>query len=277
MGVYSGITALVTGASKGLGEAYARELASRGARLVLVARSGDALRRNAERIREEYGVEVETEALDLAVADGVPRLIAELDRRGRTVDLLVNNAGAGTVGPFLDSAPARHVSSVELNIVALTRLTHALGGRMAARGSGGIINVASTAAFQAMPYQATYAATKAFVLSFTEALAEELRGSGVRVMAAHPGATATGFFDGTTATMHPAFTDRPERVAARTLDAFAKGAINAYPGRASTRATTWVGRLLPRTAVTRATGRLNRSLGHHRARHLDAPAAPAQP
>ncbi|MGW6240610.1 SDR family NAD(P)-dependent oxidoreductase [Streptomyces sp. NPDC055094] len=277
MGDYSGITALVTGASKGLGEAYARELALRGARLVLVARSGDALRRNAERIREEHGVEVETEALDLAVADGVPRLIAELDRRGRTVDLLVNNAGAGTVGPFLDSAPERHADSVELNIVALMHLTHALGGRMAARGSGGIINVASTAAFQAMPYQATYAATKAFVLSFTEALAEELRGSGVRVMAAHPGATATGFFDGTTATMNPAFTDRPERVAARTLDAFAKGSINAYPGRPSTRATTWVGRLLPRTVVTRATGRLNRSLGHHRARHLDAPATPAQP
>ncbi|MER8073155.1 SDR family NAD(P)-dependent oxidoreductase [Streptomyces sp. NPDC094034] len=242
-----------------------------------MARSGDALRRNAERIREEHGVEVETEALDLAATDGVPRLIAELDRRGRTVDLLVNNAGAGTVGPFLDSASARHVSSVELNVVALMNLTHALGGRMAARGSGGIINVASTAAFQAMPYQATYAATKAFVLSFTEALAEELRGSGVRVMAAHPGATATGFFDGTTATMNPAFTDQPERVAARTLDAFAKGAINAYPGRASMRATTWAARLLPRTAVTRATGRLNRSLGHHHARHLDAPTAPGQP
>ncbi|MEV6421308.1 SDR family oxidoreductase [Streptomyces sp. NPDC051662] len=277
MSVYSGITALVTGASKGLGEAYAHELAFRGARLVLVARSGDALRRNAERIREEHGVEVETEALDLAATDGVPRLIAELDRRGRTVDLLVNNAGAGTVGPFLDSALARHVSSVELNVVALMNLTHALGGRMAARGSGGIINVASTAAFQAMPYQATYAATKAFVLSFTEALAEELRGSGVRVMAAHPGATATGFFDGTTATMNPRFTDQPERVAARTLDAFAKGAINAYPGRASMRATTWAARLLPRTAVTRATGRLNRSLGHHHARHLDAPTAPGQP
>jgi short-subunit dehydrogenase len=128
-----------------------------------------------------------------------------------------------------------------------------------------------------MPYQATYAATKAFVLSFTEALAEELRGSGVRVMAAHPGATATGFFDNTTATMNPAFTDRPGRVAARTLDAYAKRAVNAYPGRASTRATTWVARFLPRTAVTRATGRLNRALGHHRARDLDTPAAPARP
>ncbi|MFG3256699.1 SDR family NAD(P)-dependent oxidoreductase [Streptomyces sp. NPDC048172] len=280
MSVYSGTTALVTGASKGLGAAYARELARRGAHLVLVARSGEALRGVADGIREEHGaraeagtVEVETVALDLAADDGVPRLVAELDRRGRTVDLLVNNAGAGTVGPFLDSTSERHVTSVELNVVALMRLTHALGARMAARGSGGIVNVASTAAFQPMPYQASYAATKAFVLSLTEALAEELRGSGVRVMAAHPGATATGFFDGTTATMDPRFTDRPERVAARTLDAYAKGAVNSYPGRASMRATTWAARLLPRTAVTRATGRLNRSLGHHRARDLDTPAA----
>ncbi|MEV0263990.1 SDR family oxidoreductase [Streptomyces sp. NPDC050617] len=268
MNGYSGITALVTGASKGLGEAYARELALRGANLVLVARSRDGLERVADAIRKEHGVEVQTEAVDLA-ADGVDRLIAELDRRARTVDLLVNNAGAGAVGPFLDSAPARNVASVELNIVALMNLTHALGRRMAARGSGGIINVGSTAAFQAMPYQATYAATKAFVLSFTEALAEELRGSGVRVMAAHPGATATGFFDHTTAAMNPAYTDPPERVAAKTLDAYAKGAVNAYPGRAIMRATTWAPRLLPRTTATRVTKRLNRSLGLHRATDIE--------
>ncbi|MEV0279089.1 SDR family oxidoreductase [Streptomyces sp. NPDC050610] len=277
MGAYSGSTALVTGASKGLGEAYARELARRGADLVLVARSGEALDRVADDIRREHGVEVETEAVDLAAADGASRLIAELDRRGRVVDLLVNNAGAGTVGPFLDSAPDRNVASVELNVVALMNLTHVLGRRMAARGSGGIINVGSTAAFQSMPYQAAYAATKAFVLSFTEALAEELRGSGVRVMAAHPGATATGFFDHTTATMNPAYTDSPERVAAKTLDAYAKGAVNAYPGRVIMRVTTWVGRLLPRTTVTRTTGRLNRALGLHRAHDLDTPASPARP
>ncbi|WAP60231.1 SDR family NAD(P)-dependent oxidoreductase [Streptomyces sp. S465] len=271
---YSGITALVTGASKGLGEAYARELARRGARPVLVARSGDALRRVADTIREEYGVEAATEAVDLAAPDGVSRLIAELDRRGRTIDLLVNNAGAGTVGPFLDSSLTRHVDSVGLNVVALMSLCHQLGGRMIARGTGGIINVASTAAFQSMPYQASYAATKAFVLSFTEALAEEFRGAGVRVMAAHPGATATGFFDGTSATMKPAFTDAPGRVAARTLDAFAKGAVNAYPGRASFRATTWAARVLPRTTATRLTARLNRAMGFDRAHDLDAPVAP---
>ncbi|GAA2332926.1 SDR family oxidoreductase [Streptomyces kunmingensis] len=269
---YSNITALVTGASKGLGEAYARELARRGARLVLVARSGDALRRVADSVREEHGAEVTTEVADLAAPDGVSRLVAALDRRELAVDLLVNNAGAGAVGPFLGSAQDRHIDSVELNIVALTRLSHALGGKMVARGSGGIINVASTAAFQAMPYQATYAATKAYVLSFTEALAEEFRGSGVRVMAAHPGATATSFFEGTTAAMKPAFTDRPEAVAARTLDAFARGAVNAYPGRTGLRAMTWAARILPRTTATRVSGRLNRALGLDRAHDISAAA-----
>ncbi|MEV0758383.1 SDR family oxidoreductase [Streptosporangium sp. NPDC050280] len=266
---YRGITALVTGASKGLGVAYAHELARRGAHVVLVARSGDALRRVADEIREAHPVDVNPVTADLAGPDGVKGLIAELDRQGRTVDLLVNNAGAGAVGPFLSTPLRRNVSSVELNVTALMSLTHVLGGRMAERGRGGIINVASTAAFQPMPYQAGYAATKAFVLSFTESLAEELRGTGVRVMAAHPGATDTGFFDGTSVTMNPAFTDAPEGVAVKTLDAFAKGTVNSYPGRAVNRAATWVPRALPRTTVTRLTGRLNRKLGLHRAHDID--------
>ncbi|MEU4409039.1 SDR family oxidoreductase [Streptosporangium sp. NPDC023963] len=266
---YRGVTALVTGASKGLGAAYAHELARRGAHLVLVARSGDALRRVADEIREAHQADVDPVTADLTEPDGVTGLIAELDRRGRTVDLLVNNAGAGAVGPFLSSSLRRNVSSVELNVTALMSLTHVLGGRMVERGNGGIINVASTAAFQPMPYQAGYAATKAFVLSFTESLAEELRGTGVRVMGAHPGATDTGFFDGTSATMNPAFTDAPEGVAVKTLDAFAKGAVNSYPGRAVNRVATWVPRALPRTTVTRLTGHLNRRLGLHRAREID--------
>lgn len=269
---YAGITALVTGASKGLGVAYARELARRGADLVLVARSGDALRQVADEIRKEHRVEVTTEVADLADPGGVARLIAELDRRGRTIDLLVNNAGAGAIGPFLSSSLRRNVDSVELNAIALMSLTHVLGNRMAERGNGAIINVASTAAFQPMPYQASYAATKAFVLSFTEALAEELRGTGVRVMAAHPGATATRFFDATSATMNPAFTDAPEDVAVRTLDAFAKGAVNSYPGRAINRSATWLSRAFPRTTVARLTGRLNRAMGLHRAKDLDVSA-----
>ncbi|NRQ37418.1 SDR family oxidoreductase [Nonomuraea sp. NN258] len=271
MSRYRGITALVTGASRGIGTAYAHELAQRGANLVLLARSGEALRRVADEIRQAHQVDVIPVTADLAAPSGVTGLIAELDGQDLTVDLLVNNAGAGAVGPFLNSSLQRNVSSVELNITALMRLSHVLGGRMVARAHGGIINVASTAAFQSMPYQASYAATKAFVLSFTEALAEELRDTGVRVMAAHPGATDTGFFDGTSATMNPAFTDAPEGVAAKTLDAFAKGAVNAYPGRTITRAMTWAPRLLPRATVTRLTGRLNRSLGLHHAQDIDHP------
>ncbi|MFC4562485.1 SDR family NAD(P)-dependent oxidoreductase [Nocardiopsis mangrovi] len=266
---YRGITALVTGASKGIGAAYAHELARRGAHPVLVARSGDALRRVADDIARSHQADATTVAADLAAPGGVEGLVAELDRRDLTVDLLVNNAGSGAVGPFLTSSLRRHEDSVDLNVTALMRLTHVLGGRMAARGRGGIINVASTAAFQPMPYQASYAATKAFVLSFTEALAEELRDTGVRVMAAHPGATATGFFDGTTAELKPSFADAPQAVAAATLKAYDRGAVNAYPGRAVTRPMTWAGRVLPRVAAARLTGRLNRVLELDRAREID--------
>ncbi|GAA3124028.1 hypothetical protein GCM10020001_050980 [Nonomuraea salmonea] len=128
---------------------------------------------------------------------------------------------------------------------------------MVARGSGGVINVSSTAAFQPMPYQASYAATKAFVLSFTEALAEELRGTGVHVMAAHPGAIATGFFDGTSATIDPR-ADTPAAVAARTLDDYARRRPVSYPGSPVNRMMTWPARLLPRTAVARIAGAFNR-------------------
>ena len=273
---YRDITALVTGASQGIGAAYARDLARRGARLVLVARTGSALRRVADVIQQTYGVDVTPVPADLAVPDGVSRLVDELDRQGHTVDLLVNNAGAGAVGPFLSTSLERNVGSVELNVIALMSLTHVLGRRMAERGHGGIVNVSSTAAFQPMPYQASYAATKAFVLSFTEALAEELRETGVRVMAAHPGATDTGFFNGTSATMNPAFTDDPEEVAARTFDAFARGAVNSYPGRAANRAASWVARALPRKTVTRLTGRLNRAMGFHLAHDLDDAFGPAE-
>ncbi|WP_311771302.1 SDR family NAD(P)-dependent oxidoreductase [Actinophytocola algeriensis] len=125
-----------------------------------------------------------------------------------------------------------------------------------------MINVSSTAAFQPMPYQASYAATKAVVLSFTEALAEELRGSGVHVMTAHPGAIATGFFDGTSATIDPA-ADTAATVAARTLDDYARRRAVSYPGRRVHRALTWPARLLPRTVVTRVAGAFNRRHGLH--------------
>ncbi|SDT54313.1 SDR family NAD(P)-dependent oxidoreductase [Actinoplanes derwentensis] len=260
---YRGITAMVTGASKGIGRAYAHELARRGANLILVARSPDALARVADEIRAAYGVSAEPLAADLSSTDGPDRVARELAARGLTVDLLVNNAGAGSVGPFLDRPYEPQRRAVDLNIHGLMALTYQLGAQMVARGSGGIINVASTAAFQPLPYQAGYAATKAFVLSFTEAFAQEMRGTGVRVMVAHPGATETGFFDGTTAVMDPRATDSPERVAAKTLNDFARGRLNSYPGRPFNRAQTLAARLMPRAAVARLTFGLNRHLGFH--------------
>ncbi|ONI74027.1 dehydrogenase [Kribbella sp. ALI-6-A] len=265
---YRGVTALVTGASKGLGRAYALELARRGARVILLARSEAELRKVAVQIEEQHG-RTDTEVItgDLAAADGPERILRELRDRGLTVDLLLNNAGAGSVGPFLDRPLEPQLRTLDLNVGGLLALTHAIGNEMVARGSGGIINVSSTAAFQPLPYQASYAATKAFVLSFTEALAEELRGTGVRVMAAHPGAVATGFFDGTTATMDPN-ADTPDTVAADTLDDYARRRAASYPGRTVNRVLTWPARLLPRAALVRIAAAFNRRLRLHEATDL---------
>lgn len=261
---YDRVTALVTGASKGLGRAYALELARRGARVILLARSETALRHLAAQIRQgDAAADPEVLVGDLATPEGPGRIVRELRERGLEVDLLVNNAGAGDAGPFLTRPLDPQLRSVALNVDGLLALTHALGAGLVARGRGGIINVSSTAAFQPLPYQASYAATKAFVLSFTEALAEELRGTGVHVMAAHPGPIATGFFDGISAEIDPRRADTPEMIAARTLDDYARRRAVSYPGRWLYRALTWPARLLPRPAVARITRGFNRRLQLH--------------
>ena len=260
---YKGLTALVTGASKGLGRAFAIELAARGARVILVARSAAGLQKTAAEIQELFpGEEPVIIAGDLTAKDGPALIHRKLQEQGLTVDLLLNNAGAGSPGPFLTRPLGAQLAAVRLNVDGVLALTHAVGADMVSRGSGGIINVSSTAAFQPMPYVASYSATKAFILSFTEALAEELRGTGVRVMAAHPGSMVTGFFDGTTATPDMR-ADTPAAVAAATLDDYARGRSVSYPGRAVNRVRTWAARLLPRPAVTRIAGDFNRRQGMH--------------
>jgi short-subunit dehydrogenase len=270
---FAGTTALVTGASKGIGRAYARELARRGADLVLVARSTAPLDELAAQLRASHGVRAEIIGADLADAAGPQGVADAVADRGLTIDLLVNNAGSGSVGPFFARPFAPNSRSVALNVTGLMELTNLFGRDMVARGAGGIINVASTAAFQPTPYMASYGATKAFVLSFTEALAAELRGTGVRVMAAHPGPVATGFFDGTTATTDPRVTDTPESIAARTLDDFVRGRVASYPGRTVHRLATLVPRVLPRRTVARAVAALNRKLGYDVAADVPATAA----
>jgi short-subunit dehydrogenase len=184
-------TALVTGASGGIGEEVARLLAAKGIDLILVARSGEKL----SRLRGELKVRVETLPLDLAAPDAAAKVLAFADSASMDIDLLVNNAGVGTFGPFAESDPDAELAQIRLNVSTLTHLTRLVLPGMLRRGRGRILNVASTAAFQPGPKMAVYFATKAFVLSLSEALHEELRPHGIRVTCLCPGPTRTEFGD----------------------------------------------------------------------------------
>lgn len=185
--------AVVTGASGGLGEGFARELARQGANIVLVARNEGKLQAVARSLREDHGVETEVKAVDLADRDERTALVDSL--RSREVHTLVNNAGVGSLGPFASFTKERVLKEVELNVVALTELSHMVAPGMLERDRGAIINVASTAAFQPIPDMAVYAATKSYVLSLSCALWGEYRKTGVRVVCIAPGPTDTSFFD----------------------------------------------------------------------------------
>jgi hypothetical protein len=185
--------ALVTGASSGIGAALAHEFARHGHDVVLSARSIAPMEALAEELRG-LGAAATIVAADLAQPGGAARLVAELGARGIEIEVLINNAGLGAFGRFDKIAAARDAEMLQVNIVALTELTRALLPAMQARRRGRIMLVASTASFIPCPHMAVYAATKAFVRSFGEALAEELKGSGVTVNVLCPGTTATNFF-----------------------------------------------------------------------------------
>lgn len=256
---------LVTGASKGLGASFAQSLAARGANLVLVARSSDALTVLASELERAHRVQVTTISADLSGPDEVTRVDKLLEQQGIDIDILINNAGYGLSGDFLSNPCEQELGQVALNVNALMSMTHVFGNRMASRQRGGIINVASNASFQAVPYQATYAATKAFVLHFTEAIAYELAEKGVQVMASCPGPTATSFFDQMHSSMTAAQMDSSASVAENTLNAFARGQRVAYPGRASVRVGALAAQLLPRKTVLAIAAAASRKMG------LDAP------
>jgi short-subunit dehydrogenase len=194
MFVYKGKTALVTGASSGIGETFAHVLAARGMNLLLVARSIDKLQALASELSKRHGVQVHAVPVDLSQPAAAATLRATTDRVGLDIDLLVNNAGFGTYGAFETQSATREREEIDLNCGALVDLTHAYVPDMLRRGAGGVINVSSTAGFQPVPFMAVYGATKAFVLSFSEALAEEVRTRGVHVVALCPGPTETAFF-----------------------------------------------------------------------------------
>jgi len=253
-----GRRALVTGASSGIGEAFARALARRGTPLVLVARRAERL----AQIAQELGGPARAEgiALDLSRPDAGETLEAELASRGVEVDLLVNNAGVGLTGRFHELPPERLLSMVDLNARAVVDLTRRFLPGMIQRHRGAVINVVSTSAFQPVAFFAVYAASKAFVLSFTESLAGELRGTGVGVQALCPGLTESEFHQ-VAGTDRVPFSRTPalkaEDVAERSLDALATGELRVIPG--------WRDRLLlraqalvPRAVVRRVAGELFR-------------------
>jgi short-subunit dehydrogenase len=244
---YASKTALVTGASTGIGKAIAVDLAQRGARLVLVARSGDLLEALATELRAAHGNDVTVIAMDLARPGAAAELYAAVTARGLTVDLLVNNAGFGKWGHFGDVDAKTYAEMIDLNIQTLVALCHAFLPEMTARGDCGILNIASVAAFIPIPWSTVYAATKAFVLSFSEALYYEYRDKDVMISALCPGATNSQFArvahaaDGNRAP----FGDSAESVAKVGLDALLAGKASVIPG-ATNQFAAILPRLLPR-------------------------------
>lgn len=192
---YSGTTALITGASSGIGQVFAEQLAARGVNLVLVARSQLKLEALAAKLTQESGIATWVITQDLTAADATEVVILRLKALNLSPDILINNAGFATYGIFDTLGMERQRDEIKINCLAPVELTHALLPAMVKRRSGVVINVASTAAMQPDPYMAIYGATKSFLLSFSNALWAENRARGVRVLALCPGATDTAFFD----------------------------------------------------------------------------------
>lgn len=218
-----GKTALITGASSGIGEAFAKELAKRGMNLVLTARSEEKLTRTASEIETTYGVKTHVIAGDLSEKQTPHEIFRLISKKNLSIDLLINNAGFGKWGNFLDENISVYEDMLEVNINAVVKLTHLFLPQMVASGSGGIINVASTGAFQPCPYIATYAASKAFVLSFSEALYGEFHKQGITVTALCPGNTATGFQETAGADTSNMYIESAEKVAIEGIEALIAG------------------------------------------------------
>ena len=256
---WRGKWALVTGASSGIGSALAEELASGGAHLVLTARRRQRLTQLRKRLRTAHSVQVEVVAADLDQPDAPEKIFAFTSERGIIVDLLVNNAGVGSYGEFCASDLPRELGIVQVNCSAVVHLTHLYLPGMVERRSGDILIVASTGAYQGVPYMATYAASKAFDLLFAEALAEEVKRYGVRVCALCPGPTVSEFqkVAGVPEQMAAGMEERADQVARIGLRALAAGEHSVISG-----FTNWLGvevqRIAPRRFVTYAAERLFR-------------------
>jgi short-subunit dehydrogenase len=256
-------TVLITGASSGIGEALARRFAADGYRLVLVARSVDKLDALAAELEADYGVRVWVRPADLSQPDAAQALADDLKRQRTGIDVLVNNAGVLEHGAFSRMATARHQAMIDLNVSGLTAMLAQFLPPMVKRGHGRILNVASIASFQPVPTLATYAATKAFVLSLTESLAEELKDTGVTITALCPGITATSMLSGATQS-NPQLAKLPgfligdvDEVADDGYKACMKGKVIKVPG-AVNLAGAVAGRATPKWLLRRISGTLLR-------------------
>jgi hypothetical protein len=261
MNRWHGKWALITGASAGIGTALARELAAGGTNLILTARRRDRLAGLAAELSAKHDIRTLVCVADLAQPRGPQQIVSFIEEKNIVIDLLVNNAGFGAYGEFHKMRQERLIEMTQVNVTAVVHLTHLFLTGMIARGSGDILIVASTAAFQPVPYISTYAATKTFDLHFAEGLAEEVRPYGVRVCALCPGSTATEFFQVAGQRNHTRRDpETPEKVAHVGLAALAAGKSSVISG-----FTNWMGaesiRLVPRRVVSRVVAALFRPKG----------------
>lgn len=255
--------ALITGASSGIGLALAEALARRGHALILVARERPALESIACELSQRFGVEVMFRVCDLTEPLQLSGLLYELEQCDYQIELLVNNAGAACAGSFLEQDWQRERKLLELNVFALSRLCHALGNAMARRGGGQILNVASLAAFQPGPWLSSYYASKAFVLHFSEALGEELRGLGVQVATLCPGPVRSPFWRNARLDMYSlkrgSWLMNAEQLALLALRGLDRGQVLIVPGWRN-RLIAVAAQLAPRRLTRRLAARFNQSL-----------------
>ena len=251
-------TTLITGASSGIGEAFARRLAERGDNLLLVARSEDKLINLCNALGRSSSIHAQYFAIDLSKPESAARLFEETEKRDLQINFLINNAGFGSRGEFATLPLETELNIIDLNVRSLVELTHRYVQPMRARKQGTILNVASTAAFQPVPYMTTYAATKAFVLSFSEALWEENRAHGIQVMALCPGVTETGFFVASKMDRPPArVSQTAEEVVDTALRALKRGKSHVISGWTNFFVTESE-RIMPRSVVLRLVGSIMR-------------------
>lgn len=259
---YKGSTALITGASGGLGQAFAEQLAERGTHLVLVGRSEEKLKALAQRLERQNNIAATVFTADLASATEVDQLVSDLKTKRIEVDLLVNNAGFGVFRRFLEIPLEPQMEQIDVNVRAVVSLTYALAPAMVARNKGGVINLSSSAGLQPVPGANIYAASKSFVLLFSEALAQELAATGMRVLAVCPGPVATGFFADKKPDLARNQMDDPNAIVEEVLRAFDRGKRVLIPGKLSVRLMALSSRLFPRALVAQFGESVARKLNH---------------